>query len=275
MTADIAVPAILFLAMVILHILRTRELNPLIQIARGEYDLGAAATLGNREIQQDYFGVKNNHGVLLMLLADGMGAEGAFSAKTSVDTFRDLFNDQNAINNPEYFFKRAANAANKKITNTLEERQGETSLAAVMINGNQLFYTLIGNCRVTVLRNGELVPVSEGQTIDVLAKHRYDEGRISKQKTRSLLNKHRLYNVLGRDTFQDLEFFSKPITLKDNDLVILMSQGVFNALSWVKMEEVLNTTNSVQDLANNLINAVNNSPMVDKDNASVLICRRK
>ena len=81
--------------------------------------------------------------------------------------------------------------------------------------------------------------------------------------------------MLGRDTFQDLEFFSKPITLKDNDLVILMSQGVFNALSWVKMEEVLNTTNSVQDLANNLINAVNNSPMVDKDNASVLICRRK
>ena len=52
MTADIAVPAILFLAMVILHILRTRELNPLVQIARGEYDLGAAATLGNRKFNK-------------------------------------------------------------------------------------------------------------------------------------------------------------------------------------------------------------------------------
>ena len=275
MTADIAVPVILFLAMVILHILRRKVLNPLTEFASDEYELGAASTLGNREIQQDYFGVKKNHGVLLMLLADGGGSNGEVAAKFAVDTFRDLFNDQNAINQPQYFFQRAANATNKKITNTLEERQGETSLAAVMIKGDKLFYTLIGNCRVTVFRNGDLIPVSEGQTIDVLARHRYDEGRISKQKTIALLDKHRLYNVLGRDSFQEIEFFSRPITLSENDILILMSDGVYNALRWVEMEEVLSKKNSVQNLADNLINAVNNSPMIDKDNASVLICRRK
>ena len=275
MTADIAIPAVLFLLMAVLHILRQRELRYWSKFADEDYELGAASTLGTREIQQDYFGVKRNQGVLLMLLADGIGADGELAAKLAVDTFRDLFNDHNAINQPQYFFRRAANVANKKITNTLEERQGETSLAAVMLKGNQLFYTLAGNCRVTVLRHGDLVPVSEGQTIDVLARHRYDEGRISKQKTLALLNHHRLYNVLGRDSFQEIELFSKPITLKENDTVVIMSDGVYNALRWVEIEDILSQKKSVQTLANDLINAVNNSPMVDKDNASVLICRRK
>ena len=273
--ADIVIPAILFLCMVLLHILRQRSFNPLMKFVGDNYEIGAAATFGNRTVQQDYFGVKNNHGVLLMLLADGIGADGEFAAKLSVDTFRDLFNNANAIHKPQYFFKRAATAAHKRIMNTLEERQGETSIAAVMVKGYELFYTLIGNCRVTVFRNGDLIPVSEGQTIDVLAKHQYEEGRISKQETLALLNEHRRYNVLGQDSFQDIELFSAPIALRDDDLIILMSEGVFNTLRWVEIEEILSTGKSVQTLADEIINLVDNSPMVDKDNASIIICRRK
>ena len=275
MSTDIVIPAILLLFMIIFHVLRVRELNPLTRFAGDEYELGAATTLGTRTIQQDYFGVKNNNGVLLMMLADGIRDNGEISAKLAVDTFRDLFNDPNSIIKPQYFFRRAANAAHKKITNTLEERQGETSLSAVMVKGYQLFYMLIGNCRVTVFRNGDLIPVSEGQTIDVLAKHRYEEGKISKQETLALLDRHRRYNVLGQDSFQDIEFLSKPITLKENDMIVLMSEGVFNTLRWVEIEDTLSTNDSVQTLANNIINLVNKSPMVDKDNASILICRRK
>ena len=123
--------------------------------------------------------------------------------------------------------------------------------------------------------SADLIPVSEGQTIDVLAKHRYEEGKISKQETLALLDRHRRYNVLGQDSFQDIEFLSKPITLKENDMIVLMSEGVFNTLRWVEIEDTLSTNDSVQTLANNIINLVNKSPMVDKDNASILICRRK
>ena len=163
----------------------------------------------------------------------------------------------------------------KKITNTLEERQGETSVAAVIVKGDKLFYTLIGNCRVTVFRGGDLIPVSEGQTLDVLARHRYEEGRISKQETLALLDRQRRYNVLGQDSFQEIELFSKPLTLKDDDMVVLMSEGVFNTLRWVEIEEALSQKKSAEKLANDVIKLVNNSPVIDKDNASILICLRK
>ena len=275
MTADIVLPLILFVCMAILHFLRLKQLDPIQKFSDDEFELGAAATLGSRTVQQDYFGVKNNHGYLLMLMADGIRDNGEIAAKLAVDTFRDLFDDVNAIQKPQYFFKRAANATQRKINNTLEERQGETSIASVILKGNQLFYSLIGNCRIAVFRSGDLIPVSEGQTLDVLAKHRYKEGRISKQETLALLDRHRRYNVLGQDSFHEIEIFSKPILLRNDDMVILMSEGVFNTLRWVEIEEVLSKNNPVQILADEIINLVNKPPMVDKDNASVLICRRK
>lgn len=268
---DIIISAILFSAMIVLHILRTRELSGE-KFFQNRYEIGAASILGTRDVQQDYFGVKKNNGATLILLADGLGEHGEIAAKLAVDTFRDLFDSDSTNLQPQYFFKRATNAANKKIINTLEERQGESSIAAVIINNSQLFYTLVGNSKIAIFRHGDLIPISEGQTIDVLARHAYTEGRISKQDTLSLLHERRLYNVLGQDSFQEIEIFDKPLTLEDEDKIIIMSEGVFNVLRWVDIEQALNKNTSAEELANEIIRLVRSSPIADKDNATVLIC---
>ena len=269
--AGMELPAILFVLMAVLYVLREREFP---NRSQKKFELGSASTLGTRTVQQDYLGAKRNQSALMMLLADGIGQNGDIAAKLAIDTFKDLFIDQNAVDKPQYFFKRAANAVQKRIENTLEERQGETSLAVVVINGSQMFYMLAGNCRVGIMRDGDLIPVSEGQTIDVLARHRYEEGRISKQETLALLDKHRRYNVLGQDIFHGIELFGKPILLKKNDLIVLMSEGVFNTLNWIEIEDALSKKVSPQKLSDEIIRRVNASPQVDKDNASILICRQ-
>ena len=271
--SDVLIPAILCVIIIFFNFLRELELEK--NTGSKKFSpIGMASTLGTREVQQDYFGSKNLNSATLMLLADGNGENGDLAAKMAVDTFRDLFNDANIIGKPQYFFQRAANAANKKITNTLEERQGETSLAAVLIDRSKFFYMLVGNSRVAVFRNGDLIPVSEGQTVDVLARQRYYEGKISKSETLSLLNEHRLYNVLGRDEFQDIEIFDKPISIQENDLIILMSEGIFNTLSWSEIEDVLDKKILPQEAAREIVSRVNRSPHVSKENASILIYRQ-
>ena len=271
---DFVLPALIFFCMIILHALRTRELRRQgVKLINPKYGVGAATTLGTRINQQDYFGVKELSGALLVMLADGSGEHGDIAAKISVDTFRDLFINKAAVDKPQYFFRRAAHATNKKILNVLEERQGYSSVAAVVINDSTLVYSLVGNCRVAVFRNGDLIPVSEGQTIDVLARHRYEEGRISKLQTLALLDRHRLYNVLGQDAFQDIELFSKPLTIKPRDLVVIFSEGVSNVLRWKELEDILDQRSSPQILADEIIRRVNQSAFVDKPNATILICR--
>lgn len=273
--ADIAIPAALFLCLIILFVLRRRDKHRQgVPLRNSNCVLGAASTFGTRAVQQDYFGVKELEGALLILLADGIGQHGDIAAKLTVDTFRNLFVNKAILDKPQYFFRRAANASNKIILNTLEERQGESSVAAVIIDKSQFFYMLVGNCRVAVFRNGDLIPVSEGQTIDVLARHRYEEGRISKQQTLELLDKQRRYNVIGQDSFEELELFSKPLKLKKGDLIVVMSEGVLNTLRWKEIEEILEQPQSPQFLAETVINRVDKSPMVDKANATILICRQ-
>ena len=274
MMIDYVLPAAIFFCMIILHVLRRKELQIRgVKLVNPKYSVGAATTLGTRISQQDYFGVKENSGAMLVVLADGSGEQGDIAAKISVDTFRDLFANKAAVDKPQYFFRRAANATNKKILNVLEERQGFSSVAAVVINDSTLVYSLVGNCRVAVFRNGDLIPVSEGQTIDVLARHRYEEGRISKLQTLALLDRHRLYNVLGQDAFQDIELFSKPLTITPKDLVVVFSEGVSNVLRWKELEDILDAGDPPQILADEIIRRVNQSSFVDKPNATVLICR--
>lgn len=275
MATDIVVPAILFVLMAVLHVLRQRELRTPTDFYSSDYEVGAASTFGTRDVQQDYYGVRQNQGVLLMLLADGAGANGEIAAKLAVDTYRDLFERTNAAKQPQYFFRRAANTANKNITNTLEERQGETSIAAAFVEDNKFYYTVVGNCRITVFRDGDLVPISEGHTLDVLARHGYTKGRISREKTLALLDHHRRYNSLGQDSFDEIEFVSTPLELRRDDLIVMMSEGVYSALRWVDIESALERGTSAQFLADKIIKLVDDLDTRDKDNATVLVYRQK
>ena len=262
---------ILFGVLIFLVVLKNRQ--HIKNISRqNKFEIGSAQSIGTRQIQQDVLSVKMKNDSILLSIADGLSQNGHVAANLAINTFENLFAESNS-DKPQYFFKRAANSANQKIVNVLEERQGETSIASVLIRKSEMFYTLVGNCKIAIFRDGDLIPVSEGQTIDVLARHKYDEGSISKQTTLALLNERRRYNVLGSDYFQDVELFSKPLILQSGDLVVLMTEGITNVLRWIDLENILNRSETAANLAIEIIKMIDRSQYADKDNASILIYR--
>ena len=272
---------LIILAIIILTLLCLRNRELLERILYGKKTpeeirsnpIGSAETIGNREIQQDFSGSALGDDSTLLVIADGRGRDqgGKIAAKIAVDTCLDLYEEYNNMEKPQYYFRRAFNLANHKILEVLDERVGTASAAVAIIKDNYLYYALVGSIKVAVFRGGDLIPVSEGQTIDILAKHRYEEGRISKETAISLLHEERLYNVLGQDTFSDIEFFSKPLALRPGDLVVMMTDGVSYALKWSQIEDCLRRGLSAQDMAKGIIAAVESSGQDDKDNAAVLI----
>lgn len=65
---------------------------------------------------------------------------------------------------------------------TLERSKGGTSLGAVFVNGTKLYYALAGNIRIALFRGGEIIPLSKGHTLDVLAEEAWKDGKISRQE---------------------------------------------------------------------------------------------
>ena len=238
---------------------------------------GASKTIGDREVQEDVYGIKTALEGTMAVLADGMGKRfgGKIAAGTAVEAFLQIFENGDAFYNPQYSFRRAFQGANREILNRLEEEQGCASVAAVMVKDRRLYYAAAGNVKVAVYRNQELVPVTSGHTIDVLARQKYEEGKLTRQEAAALLEQHRLYNFVGQDGFCDIEFFDKPISLYGGEYILLMSDGLYETDRWKDMEDCLEGEGDCQQKAYQLIELVNRSGKEDKDNAAVVVlqCR--
>lgn len=241
---------------------------------KGMYDIGKSMTIGGREVQEDQIGDMTTAAGVMAVLADGAGKAygGRIASRTAVDTCIDIFSDYNAFHNPQYFFRKAFHCANKEILKALgDDSRGSASVGCVIVRAGFLYYALVGNVKICVYREGNLVPVSSGHTVAVLAEQKFHEGTISREDALALLENKRLYNYLGQDGFKDIELFDAPIRMKQDDIVVLMSDGIYDLIGTRQIEEVLAGSADCQQKAYDIIELVNQYPKEEKDNASIVL----
>lgn len=233
-----------------LEMLRSLGYKPKVIVREDQYEVNA----NNGSIY--YVGTLATQAGLIAVLADGMGkAYGArIASRTAVETFLDLFRDYNAFDNPQYYFRKSFHTANRAILRELgDEGYGAASVGAAMIQDSWLFYAVVGNVKLCVYRGGDLVPVSAGHTLDVLAEESFRTGRLSREDALVMLENHRLYNYLGQDGFQDVEIFDRPIKLQQGDIIVLMSDGLYELIPWKEIEEVLASGQDCQSMAYSMV----------------------
>lgn len=212
----------------------------------------------------------------MAVVADGIGSvnTGAICAQVAVDTILDLFEPYRELNNPVYFFRTAFFEANRRIQETIGDRRGGASVGAVFLDRTHLHYAVAGDVRIALLRGEELIPLSKGQTLDVLAAQAYEEGKISRQDAVWSMEEKRIWNYLGQDGFHEIEICENPIRLKAGDKVLLISKGIFEELSWREMEDILVSNQPAQELAGRLIREAEQKDDPEKDNGSVILIQR-
>lgn len=230
-------------------------------------------TVGNKEIQADCVQVFKNEAGFTAVMADGIGKEntGKVAAQVAVDTVLDAFEPYKVLQNPEYLFQTAFMEAHRRIQQTIGERRGGASMGMVFVNRTHLYYALAGNIRIAVLRNDELIPLSKGQTIDVLVRDAYQDGMISRNETIWSQSEKQIWNYLGKDGFHEIETSQPPVVLQAGDLVVMLSRGIYEELSWAETEEILLMDLSLKEKVDLIIAETEKKETQDKDNGSVLL----
>lgn len=234
---------------------------------------GISQTTGNKEVQADLAKVVVTNAGRLAVLADGIGKKntGQVCAQIAVDAILDQYEPYQILNNPDYLFKMAFYEANRRIQATLGERRGGVSLGVAFMNQTHLHYALAGNIRIALFRHGELIPLSKGQTLDVLAEDAWKDGKISRQEAVWSMEESRMWNYLGMDGFHEIELCSCPIQLKPQDVVFMATCGIFEELSWSEIEDILAEPGSLQERADAVIRAAEGKESKEKENGSVII----
>lgn len=238
-------------------------------------DAGVSQTTGNRELQADRAQVQRTPAGVMAVIADGTGKmnTGQVCAQIAVDTVLDRFEPYCVLNRPDYFFRMVFYEANRRIQTTLGQRRGGASLGVVFANKTHLYYALAGNIRIALFRGGELIPLSKGQTLDILAAQAWKDGKISRQEAVWSMEEKRMWNYLGMDGFHEIETADQPIKTKPGDTVFLATCGVFEELSWSQLEDILTEEGSLQEKADAVIRAAEQKADSQKENGSVVLLR--
>lgn len=238
-------------------------------------ETAVSQTTGGREIQGDVAGIQTSSAGTLAILSDGIGKAntGKVCAQIAVDTLLDRYQPYHVLHNPEYFFKTSFHEANRRIQRTIGERRGGACLAAVFVNGRTMHYGLAGDIRIALFRNQELIPISKGQTLDVLALDAYQEGVLSRPETIWTMEEKRVWNYLGMDGFHEIEIGETPIRLKPDDVVLLATKGIFEAVSWAEMEDILLKDLTLKEKADGIVMELEKKKGLEKENGSVLLLR--
>ena len=242
---------------------------------RGEESWGTAQTRGSREIQADMTEIRKTRAGVLAILADGIGREntGRVCAQIALDAAADAYEPYEVLTNPEYLFRTVCREANARIQKTIGERRGGACLGLAFLGNGHLYYGVVGDIRIALYRGGELIPLSQGHTLDVLARQAYEAGRISKKETVWSMEEKRRWNYLGMDGFREIEIPEGPIRLKRDDLVVMVSRGIWQALSGADLEDLLAGGESPQEKARQIVWAAGRKPGDDKENGSAVILR--
>lgn len=235
--------------------------------------VGIAQTTGSRQVQADVAQAWDGMAGRMAVIADGIGSgnTGMVCAQVAADTILDRFEPYHELNDPVYFFKTAFLEASRRIQRTIGERRGGASVGAVFMDRRYLYYAVAGDVRVALLRGGEMIPLSKGQTIDVLAAQAYEDGKISRQDTLWSMEEKRVWNYLGRDGFHEIEVCEQPVLLKQGDKVLLASKGIFEELSWRELEDILIESAASQELADRIVNAAEEKGNPQRDNGSAVL----
>ncbi|MBU3108004.1 PP2C family protein-serine/threonine phosphatase [Clostridium gasigenes] len=258
--------------LIILLIIRVYLLK---KINKKDLEIAQGVCIGYEEIQEDYVDIVSAPYGTLAVLADGRGKNeaGRISSMVSVKTITKMFKEEGSLDKVNYFLKKAFNKANHEIIKRVERDKGGATVLSVMINDNLLHYALVGDAMLTVFRNKELIRLSEGHAMGEVAKREYYNGKIHKLEALYALKEKKLLYYLGQESFKNIENCEVPIKLYKNDIIVLMSRGVYEGLRWIELESILEKKNiDIEEVCEEIMRKVKNNNL-NNCNGSIILMK--
>lgn len=270
--------ALLGIILIILLIVKNFLLK---KINKKDLEISQEVCIGYEEIQEDYTDIITEAYGTLAVLADGLGKNeaGRISSIVAVKTIIKMFKEEGNVDKITYFFNKVFNKANHEIIKRVEKDKGGASVLSAIVKDNLLYYALVGDAMIAVFRNKELIRLSEGHAISEVAKKEYYNGKLQKSQALYALKEKKLLYYMGQESFKNIEICEVPIELYKNDIIVLMSRGVYEGLSWIELEEILDAKSfSVEEkceeimetVKRNDFNSCNGSIVVMRDRKSVV-----
>lgn len=241
----------------------------------GTISVGKLHEIGGRSGQQDCFAVSpeelaDSHG-LLAVVADGMGglAHGDKVSQTAVAAALDGF--LSAQGDPAHILLSLTESANRAVNRLLGPHIGESgsTFVAGLIRDGLFHYISVGDSRLCLFRDGTLYQLNR----EHIYCHELSIQAVNGSGTLHDAFTHPkaagLTSYLGMGQLKYIDIPAQPVAVRPGDKFILMSDGVYNALSDGELSGAL--TGTAAQAAEELGRLIQEKAYQNQDNYTAVI----
>ena len=206
--------------------------------------IGNAQHIGARKEQQDSFAFSNvhntefaAHGGLLGIIADGMGGleGGQQASRAAVSAFASSYSRKIAQEPIPAALHRSLEEANRAVLAAarnigMDGKMG-TTLAAVVVHNDLLYWIASGDSRIYLLRDDQLVRVNADHTYINSLWSEVAAGRLDRDDALSDPEAPHLTSHLGMDHPAIVDLSQRAFPLRSGDIVIVCSDGIYRGIN--------------------------------------------
>ena len=198
----------------------------------------------------------------------GGHSDGELASSLASDSFVDFIEtkDLKKYDNMVDFQNEAINFANKivfELSFEKKEKMGTTIVCMCIDYENKQYHiSHVGDSRLYLIRDEEISQITKDHS---LLNELLDSGALREDEAKHFANKSAITRAVGISEKVKIE--SKSIEICNNDIILMVTDGLTNELDDEKIKDIVKKGNDVFDISTKLVDAANASG--GRDNITV------
>src|SRR5690606_30790246 len=242
-----------------------------------EFQTAETSLIGDREVNQDRYGILMSDAEVVLSACDGMGGheDGEIAAQTAIDTFLAGFKARKpGIDDAPGFFREVIETAHHAVVRAgirkpVDQRPRTTATLA-MIAGNVAIWAHVGDSRVYHLRGkGVFNRTRDHSAVEAL----YQRGAITEAQMHTHPMRNFVEECLGGETDLPRIDIAGSETLEPGDTLLLCTDGFWSPLDMDVVAERLSAAEDLQDELDALAQEAREAAKPHSDNVTAVAFR--
>lgn len=234
--------------------MQNHKSNYLLYDENAVFEIALLSVIGNREEQQDSAGfhLKNSEG--LIVVCDGMGGHqgGQIAGTLAAETFLNCYLEDYPCNDPHSWLIDIAAEADHSIVKLHDESgvslQAGSTVVSAFIRRNALYWLSVGDSRLYIFRNDELVRATADHNYRALLEKQLESGIIDRDAYDNKINQgEALVSFLGVGGLPFIEANDIPFELKSGDKLLLTTDGLYKLVSDESIKNIIGNFENVKE----------------------------
>ena len=248
------------------------------------FEVALLQNQGKREYQQDSFYLSDKDDFplvsekgLLAVVADGMGGlqDGKAISSITVDTFKKQFYAC-PTDEPKKFLTDCVYKSENDVDAYMyaSSMKGGSTVIATLIRGGNLSFISVGDSSIFLVRNNKVILLNHYHNYAAVLSSKVRQGIISQQQAENDPMRSRITSYIGMGEVNEIDTNPQPIKLCPDDILILCSDGVANALGNDALLKLINA-GSFSELGKRIEENILRQDLQNQDNFTAVMIKCK